>query len=256
MTSVDDRSAPNTPPKVSVITVVKNAVDTIEDTLLSVLGQSHNDLEHILVDGGSTDGTLEVIQRHYAANIRVLHEPGLGIYHAMNLGWKEARGSLISFLNADDYYHDRDTVRKAVEQWSGDLQEVVHGDLIVLAGDRRVKRRKPKLESDWIYRMEIFHPTMFVPKELFLALSGFDTSFRVISDWDFALRAKDAGTRFLYSEDIAVTFRLGGASGEMNLARALENLSLRKRYSILKGYFCLCMDLLRVSKRLVSNVVR
>ncbi|MDX2476604.1 MAG: glycosyltransferase, partial [Gammaproteobacteria bacterium] len=96
--------------KISVITVVFNAVETIEDTIKSVIDQDYDDIEHIIIDGGSTDGTLDVVNCYKDHLAKVVSEPDNGIYDAMNKGIALASGNIIGFLNADDLYAHNDVI--------------------------------------------------------------------------------------------------------------------------------------------------
>jgi glycosyltransferase involved in cell wall biosynthesis len=101
--------------KISIITVCFNSAVTIEDAIKSILMQDYKDIEHIVVDGGSTDGTLEVLAKYQSRIAKCISEPDNGIYDAMNKGLKLATGDIIGFLNSDDFYVDKTVIRRIAE---------------------------------------------------------------------------------------------------------------------------------------------
>jgi len=115
--------------KFSIITVSFNSVATIETTLSSVAGQTHTDIEHIVIDGGSTDGTLEIIDRYRSGLAHVIAGPDKGIYDAMNKGIAVASGDIIGILNADDFYADRDVITHITSAFEDESVDACYGDL-------------------------------------------------------------------------------------------------------------------------------
>ncbi|MCB0642106.1 MAG: glycosyltransferase, partial [Phaeodactylibacter sp.] len=108
----------NKHPKISVITVVYNAVDLLEDTLLSVLNQTYDNIEYVVVDGASTDGTTEIVHRYKDRIDRWVSEPDKGLYNAMNKGLAMATGDFVWFMNAGDHIYSPDTLEKAVQHYT------------------------------------------------------------------------------------------------------------------------------------------
>ena len=115
--------------KVSIITVCFNAVDTIQDTILTIAKQNYGHIEHIVIDGGSTDGTQEIIKKSPSVS-KYIFEPDDGIYDAMNKGIKAATGDIVGILNADDFYENENVLSDVAAAFSDPLTDVVYGDLV------------------------------------------------------------------------------------------------------------------------------
>ena len=121
--------------KVSIITVVYNGGKTIEDTILSVASQSFSPIEHIIIDGASTDNTLSVVRKYQDKIKCVISEPDKGLYDAMNKGIRCATGDVIGILNADDVYYDNDCISAVVKEFQEKAVDAVYGNLIYVASD-------------------------------------------------------------------------------------------------------------------------
>jgi glycosyltransferase len=203
--------------KVSVITVSYNSALTIGDTLRSVAAQRHPDIEHIVVDGASKDGTREVIREHGAHVARFISEPDHGIYDAMNKGIAAATGDLIGFLNADDAFANRDTVARLAAVVVADDSDAVYGDLLYVRADQTDKvvrlwrsgeYRRSRLRFGWMPP----HPTFYVRNHVMREAGGFDIRLRIAADYDFMLRCLAAADRCVtYVPEVLVRMRLGGA---------------------------------------------
>ena len=210
--------------KVSIITVCFNSERTIEDTLISVSGQSYQNIEHIVVDGASTDSTLSILRAHADRIAHLISEPDLGIYDAMNKGIALASGNVIGFLNADDVFARKDSIEKVVTAFERNSAVAVYGDLVYVRGEnldaivrlwRSGKFSPAKLKFGWMPP----HPTFYVRNELVTLVGNFDTSFRIAADYDFILRClsrKDLPV--VYVPDILVRMRAGGASNRSVMA--------------------------------------
>jgi glycosyltransferase len=206
--------------KISVITVAFNSASTIEDSLRSVAEQSHPDVEHIVIDGASTDNTVAVVRRHGEHLARVVSERDHGIYDAMNKGAALATGDVIGFLNSDDWYAGPDVLSWVNDQF--DLgADLVYGDLAFVSSDRpfqvrRVWRDRQHAAQDLFQRgWQPAHPTTFIRSELFRALGGFNTRWRIAADYVFLAAAmRHPGLRLAHVGRHLVNMRLGGASTE------------------------------------------
>jgi len=204
--------------RVSVITVVFNRANTVADTLASVAMQTWRDIEHIVIDGASTDGTLEMLAQHGKHLARVVSEPDSGIYDAMNKGVQAATGDVVSFLNADDQYATRDVLRTvATAMKEGDL-DAVFGDVAFFTDDvpsRVIRRyrsahfRPDRLGWGWMPA----HPGLFVRRKTFERVGLFSTSYRIAGDFEWIARAfKGGSVRYQYLPEIFVRMRTGGIS--------------------------------------------
>jgi glycosyltransferase involved in cell wall biosynthesis len=205
--------------KVSVITVAYNAVHTIEDTLRSVASQDYPDVEHIIIDGGSTDGTVDIIERYRQHLAVAVSEPDDGIYDAMNKGIALASGDIIGTLNADDWYADQEVLGRVVDAFNADPGlQAVYGDIVFVA--REAPQQTVRYLQSRSYRDGLFekgwmppHPTLFVKQDVYQRYGVFDTAFRIQSDFDLCIRLfKVHQIKTRYLPGIMVRMRMGGVT--------------------------------------------
>lgn len=212
---------------VTVITVCFNSAKTIEQTIQSILDQSYKNFEYIIVDGGSTDGTLDIINRFKDQIDIIISEPDHGIYDAMNKGIKSTSGELIGLLNSDDWY-EPDTLELVSEAYKkSDQQTVFHG--LCKEIDQNREGKIHAYHHDVLPVHSIAHPTCFVPKVIYDQYGSYDTTYKIAGDYDFLLRLYLNGVRFERIERVLVNFRTDGASN--NLASGYEDLAIRFRHN-------------------------
>lgn len=174
------------PPTLSIVTVTYNSAATLQDTLRSVRHQSWQDFEHIVVDGGSTDGTLDLLEAA-GDSIRWESERDAGIYDAMNKGIRRSRGRWIHILNSDDYYASDDVLSRVMPSLIEDA--VNYGDLIRANDDgSRVTQRYQFRKWPLYVSAYLPHPSLIVSAQQYRTLGEYDTSFRVAADHDMILR--------------------------------------------------------------------
>ncbi len=213
--------------RVTVITVVYNDVKSIEDTVLSVINQNYFNIEYIIIDGGSTDGTLEKIKK-YKNRISIISEKDNGIYDAMNKGIREAKGDIIGFLNSGDIFYDNSVVSDITELFTSRRCDAVYGDLVYINEDGRVVRvwkagefNKKKLRRGWMPP----HPTFYVKKELIEKYGEFKSGFKISGDYELMLRLLlRYNINVSYTGRIMVKMKVGGVSN-----KGIKN-TLRKMY--------------------------
>lgn len=210
---------------VSVITVTLNSERHLEEAMGSVLSQDWPELDYVIVDGGSTDGTLGIIRRLASTDprIRWISEPDNGISDAFNKGITRARGELIGILNSDDTYAPG-AVRAVAEAFAAyPACDVFHGDMVRFEGDRELFVLKPSEPgpATW-HEMPLNHPATFVTRRAYDAAGSFDVGLRVAMDYDLVLRLYRHGCRFHYLPRVLAGMRYGGASDERLLAVARE----------------------------------
>lgn len=213
---------------VSVITVVKNAVDTIEQTILSVLGQSYKNIEYIIVDGVSNDGTLNVINKYKNEISIVISETDNGIYDAMNKGILASKGDIIAFLNADDWY-DKTAIEQVVNTFAKTECRIAYGNIMFCDGDNYIKNDFIPLKKMWI-QMAMMHPSTFISRELFDLYGNYDTSLRLAADYDLLLRFYEHSPRISYIDAVLAYFRTGGRSFSNCKLSALETIKVSLRH--------------------------
>ena len=203
-------------PTISVITVSYNSRETIADTIESVATQTYPFIEHIVVDGASTDGTLEVLERFRDKLSKIVSEPDEGIYAAMNKGLSLATGDVIGTLNSDDVYVDENVLALVAEVFRDDAVDVCYGDVFYVdKGDLNRIVRHWKSEP---YRPGLFeqgwmppHPAFFIRRRVLGRVGPFEASYRFAADFDFMLRALHVQQlRSTYLPRELVTMRVGG----------------------------------------------
>jgi glycosyltransferase involved in cell wall biosynthesis len=204
--------------KISVITVAYNAAATIEDTIRSVAAQCHPHVEHIVVDGASTDGTTQILESHRGQLARIISEPDRGIYDAMNKGIGAATGDVIGFLNADDVFADGRVLSRIADAFGDPGMEACYADLIFVdSSDRRkVLRywrsqpyRKGLFETGWMPA----HPTFYARREVYERFGGFDLDYKRQADFELTMRFLGVHKiRSVYFPEIWVHMLPGGIS--------------------------------------------
>jgi glycosyltransferase involved in cell wall biosynthesis len=231
--------------KVSIITVVYNNVETISTAIESVLSQTYFDKEYIIIDGGSTDGTMEKVAS-YGNDIDVIvSEPDKGIYDAMNKGLSLATGDIIAVLNSDDFYSTEYVIERVVSEFILNKSDCVFGDLhYVDAGD------VSKVFRYWIsgaYKPGSFlfgwmppHPTFFVKKSMYDQFGKFNTKLKSAADYELMLRLVHVNKiKINYIPEVLVKMRIGGVSNSSFKNRLRSNLEDRKAWEMngIKPYF-------------------
>lgn len=205
--------------KISVITVVYNAVDTIEDTLKSVLEQDYQEIEHIVIDGGSTDGTMDIVNRYRKQLAVVMSEPDKGIYDAMNKGVRHANGDIIGTLNSDDWYADKSVLSRVAKAFTDDKNlDAVYGDIVfVTKGEPHslVRYWQSRPYQDGLFEKGWMppHPTFFVKKECYSRFGDFDLDLKIQSDFDLTMRFMVVNKiKTQYLPGVMVKMRMGGVT--------------------------------------------
>jgi O-antigen/teichoic acid export membrane protein/glycosyltransferase involved in cell wall biosynthesis len=227
-----------TPPVlVSIITVCLNAEMHLREAMDSVLAQTYADIEYIVVDGGSSDATLEIIKEYelrFGGRMRWTSGPDSGLYDAMNKGVASARGDLIGILNADDLY-PTDAVKLAVETWRANPEAgIVFGDTCNIdeSGNVTLDRpAPPEITREVMMRgMMVCHQSMFVSADTYRQQGAYDTQYRILADYEFVMRCIRAGVGFASTGALLSSFRLGGVSGSFDRQFDRELSLIRIRY--------------------------
>ena len=218
-------------PLVSVITVVYNASKTLEQTILSVINQTYATIEYIIIDGGSTDGTIDILKK-YNKNISFWSsEPDKGLYDAMNKGILHAKGEIIGMINSDDWY-ELNAVELIVKSYTENPNKCIfHGDRfdILEDGSKRVKKFHPSKFKFLYYGMTYNHPSMFVSKKIY-ENELYNTNLKSLSDYEFVLKQYLTHPDiFFYIPEAYVNYRLDGISSKMSSFKVIkEGFKARK----------------------------
>jgi glycosyltransferase len=214
--------------KVSIITTSYNSYHTIKDTLTSVARQTYDDIEHIIIDGGSKDGTMQVVERFPHVAMAISEKDG-GIYHGMNKGLQASTGDVICFLNSDDWYMSDDVISKVVRYLTFSGCQVAYGDLqyVQQYNPERIVRtwksgrfRRRNLYYGWMPP----HPAFFAKKAVYEEVGFFNTNLSSAADYELMLRIllkyqHDA----CYIPEVLVKMRQGGYSNASLKSRLKAN---------------------------------
>ena len=206
--------------RVSIVTPTYNSARTIVDTILSVNKQDYDDIEHIIIDGGSKDNTLDLIRNTPNRVKKIISEPDKGIYDAMNKGIALATGDIIGILNSDDFYNSNDVITKVVKTFQKGEYEGVYGDLEYV--DTRNTNRVIRYWESKVYKEGLFrkgwhpaHPTFFVKKEVYDKYGNFNLKYKIGADYEIMLRFIEKNRiKVAYIPEILVKMRVGGASNQ------------------------------------------
>lgn len=218
--------------KLSVITVCFNSAACIGRTVRSVLLQEDCDFEYIIVDGGSTDGTVDLIRDFAASDPRIswISEPDRGISDAFNKGVVQASGELLGIINADDEYTPGALCAVAREYSVHPECDVFHGNMLRQDGDTPLYVLTPAETDQRIWRqMPLNHPATFVTKRAYEKVGAFDVHLKVAMDYDLVLRLFQAGCRFCYIRKTLAVMRYGGASDDRFIAGLRESMEITSR---------------------------
>ena len=216
--------------KLSIITAVYNREATVAQAIASVAAQSHGNVEHLIIDGASTDGTLDAVRRLARPGMRVISEPDRGIYDALNKGIRAASGEVVGLVHSDDFFaHDR-VLEKVAFAFATTGADAVYGDLdyVAAADTSKIIRHwksgefKPqRLARGWMPP----HPTLFVRRDAMMRLGLYDTEYRIAADYEAILRwFGKGGLSLVYVPDVLVKMRVGGESN-----RSLERILRKSR---------------------------
>lgn len=205
--------------KVSIITATYNSAATILDTVRSVLSQTYSDIEYIIIDGNSKDGTMELLQPYLSRISRVVSEPDKGIYDAMNKGMTMATGDIVGILNSDDFFTSDDVVESLVKEFAADSElQAVYGDVHFVQDphlDVCVRYYSSAIFSPRMFRFGFMpaHPSFYMRRECFLKYGGYDLTYKIAADYEYLVRLIYRNQiRIKYLKKDFVTMRVGGVS--------------------------------------------
>ena len=207
--------------KVTIVTVTYNAEASIEETILSVIHQSYENIEYIVIDGASTDATVDIIKQYEEKIDYWVSEPDGGIYYAMNKAIEKATGEWINFMNAGDTFADLDTVAYVMAHKNANA-ELIYGNYRV-KGSRKIKRALP--QSEWFHTMPFCHQTLFTKTEI-MKQELFDTCFELAADHNFIIKMYRQQKQFLYIDRLVAIFAPGGFATTNQMLMSVESIKV------------------------------
>jgi glycosyltransferase involved in cell wall biosynthesis len=220
-------------PKISLITVCYNSEQTIEKTFKSIIHQQYSNLEYIVVDGASTDSTLNIIKTYQEYIDKLVSEPDNGIYDAINKGINLATGDIIGIVNSDDYLSTNTLHEVAHTFYSNNNIDVIYGNLKII---------KPKNSLEYILKpslplnknkfkgMPMPHPAVYITKKCYKEMGGYSLDYNISSDYEFILRLIQDNKKFLYLDKVLSNMLDGGVSSNNFLKSLQESLLIKRRY--------------------------
>ena len=240
-------------PLVSIITVVYNGEKFLEETIQSVISQTYENVEYIIIDGGSTDGTLDIIKRYEDKIDYWISEKDKGIYDAMNKGIDVASGEIMGLINADDWY-EKDTIDMVIKKYSGDKNfDIFHGNLNYINKSEKIYKPNFSHRKMLLQGMSLYHPTCFVKRSIYEE-EKFDVNYQLAADYKLIFSMMLKEKKFCYIDKVLANMRAGGA-GTVFWKRIVEGHYIRRDlgFNIVVVYFT---SLIRIILTLASSLKR
>jgi len=232
--------------KISIVTATYNSKKTVKETINSILSQSYDDWELIIQDGGSTDGTIELIKKSFSdKRINIFQSSDEGIYDAMNKGWKNSTGDVIGILNSDDIFYDDSVLKDIADTFKSNIQ-ICYGNILMTDSENLNKIKRKWISKEYQKGLMLLgwmppHPSFYCTRNIFTQVNGFNTSYKGGSDYDFMLKAleNDLNKSFFLNKYF-VKMRYGGESTKsikniikFNLECLFSRNNYKKRYKYL-----------------------
>jgi glycosyltransferase involved in cell wall biosynthesis len=216
-------------PLITVVTVVYNGVCSIEETIINIIQQTYSSLEYIIIDGGSTDGTLAVIEKYRDRISVIKSEPDLGLYDAMNKAMGIASGDFLIFMNSGDTFTTPLVLSNFAEKIT-DRYAVYYGDAYFIDKGKNSKTNYSFLANKFsIVFHNICHQTVFYPKSVY-QFERYDMIYRLFADWEYNIRLMGKSVKFVHMNDYVACFELGGLSSKQ------DEIFLKNRGKIVRNY--------------------
>ncbi len=210
-------------PLISIVTVVYNDEKYLEQTILSVIKQTYDNIEYIIIDGGSSDGTMDIVRKYEDQIDYWVSERDAGIYDAMNKGLKLSLGEVIGIINADDFYK-YDTVYKSIHSLQENSADYSIGNIRKIPSKIVAKTIFPLIEDHIYQEMMYPHISAFIAKDVYKKVGLFDISYKISADFDMALRIHLQNFRAVYVDMVMATVSEGGVSGDISSKKEYLNI--------------------------------
>ncbi len=252
-------------PKISIVTAVYNCRSTIEDTIRSVRSQSYDNVEHVVIDGASTDGTTEVLRAHADEIATLVSEPDRGIYDALNKGIERCTGDIVGILHADDFYANESVLAEVAEAFRDIGVDAVFADVEFVDPSRPTRVVRHYSSKGFSRRslargMMPAHPTLFVRRSVYERLGRYSLDYKIASDFDMIVRMFGSGdVPFAYLPRVLVRMRTGGLSTRSwrsNLLLNREILAICRAHGIRTNVFKVYSKYLSKAFELVRPALR
>jgi len=218
-------------PLITVVTVVRNGEKTLEETIQSVINQTYKNIEYIIIDGGSTDSTLDIIKKYEKKIDYWISEPDKGIYDAMNKGISIASGDYISLLNSDDYY-ELNTCEIIVNNINKTNADIYYGMMRIIDHYNKVIYIYG-WTVNMLHQYMIAHQTCFIKKDIYKVFK-YSTNYISSGDYEYMLRLNKNKRKFYFIESILANYRTGGRS-DSKIGK-IETINIKKKYHLINTF--------------------
>ncbi|SBS61206.1 glycosyltransferase family 2 protein [Vibrio atlanticus] len=227
----------NSKPLISIITVVYNGDKYLEETIESVKNQTYENIEYIIIDGGSTDNTIDIIKKYQNKIDYWVSEKDEGLYDAFNKGIMLSKGSYVGIISSDDWLHDN-AIEKMVSSIKKNKADVYYANLDLIKDDLSVINvTAPESVNGIKKKMTVFHPATLIKKSAYKEFGLYDKSFKIAADYDLLLRYYVNGVKFQRVDFTMASFREGGVSSYFSWNNLMENIRARKNNNCRGVYF-------------------
>ncbi len=247
--------------KVSIITVVWNNKETIRDAINSVLSQTYKNIEYIVIDGSSTDGTLEIIQNYSDKISMVISEPDKGVYDALNKGIREATGDVIAILHSDDKFFNEHVVLNMMKHMDKEKSELCFSDAVIVDGSsgRIMRYYMAHYFKKWMFIIGWMppHPTCFIEKSLFDEFGLYSTNYKIAGDFDLLVKIfYGREIRWSYLDQVTVKMSTGGISNSGWRSKKLVYSEINRSLKSNNVWSMPVFQLARYAIRLMEIIIR
>jgi len=244
-------------PLISIITVVYNGAKTLEQTIHSVINQTYNNIEYIIVDGGSDDATVDIIKKYDNQIALWVSESDKGLYHAMNKGILMAKGEIIGMINSDDWYEINAVALMVDAYQKYPKKRIFHGDRYDIKnnGTKTIRKFNPSSFKFLYYGMTYNHPSMFVHRDIYNK-DLYNINLTSMSDYEFVLaQYLTHKESFHYIPTAYVNYRLDGVSGQLKFTKSLaEGFMARKNAGLSLIKNCISLTLRFIVKLIFKTI--
>ena len=223
---------------VSVITACLNSERDIEQTIRSVIDQTYPNIEYVIIDGGSTDKTVDIIKKYEDHIAKWISEPDRGVYDAMNKGIIHSTGDILYFLNSGDHLYSNNVIKNVVNNFLNGSIVGVYGNVEVISKHKKSVRGCKVTYNNLLYR-RVCHQALFVRRSLFDEFGRFSTELKFSADHEFVVKSiKRYPDGFLYVDEVIATYKDGGMSCKMMERTKIDDLKiLSSNYDIIRFLF-------------------
>ena len=247
--------------KVSIVTVCFNSVETIEDTFKSIESQTFTDIEYIVIDGGSTDGTKDIIEKYSDLITIYISEKDNGLYDAMNKGIALSTGDVIGILNSDDVLADKYVIEKVVAGFDSESLDAVYSDLLYVS--KHDLNKSTRLYSSKVFSQKLIkfgimlpHPTFYARRRCYDNFDLYKTNYRVAADFELLARFMSKGIKIRRLPFISVKMREGGISSSGLMWRVHQNFEIVRACKENNIYTNIFMVMLKLPYKLATLFTR